>query len=238
MLSLRAARHVRYQSQDHGGVVVLDTAAGLWIALNTTAGDFWRSWESGAGFDAAVAAACERYPDVPAESVRADAMRLAQDLVTRGLLEAVPGPDDGDAAVMAEPAGPGSARGPGWLRLLAAMACVVAASVLVRCPFRVSFAVVRASRPWCRRTPTDAQAGAAVAAVSRAARSYPGRAACLELSLAAVLLAAIRRWRLDWCLGSAPDPYRFHAWVEVEGKALSAAGEILPSSRFARILAA
>jgi len=240
MLTLQVAGHVRHQSHDHGGVVILDTSAGRWIALNPTAGEFWRSWDSGAGFEEGVAEVAARHPEVPIESVRADARQLLADLVRCGLVEIGPRvAAGGTAAIMAEPDDAGTGPRPGWLRVGAAMVILMAASVLVRCSFRASFALVRASRRnWCRRTPTPQQAAIAVAAVGRAARHYPGRAACLEQSLAAVLLSAIRRRRLDWCLGSVPDPYRFHAWVELAGEPVSSAGEHRSQSDHVRILVA
>jgi hypothetical protein len=219
MLSLQAAKHVRHQSEDHGGVLILDTDAGLWMALNPTAGDFWRSWQSGAGFEEGVAEVATGYPEVPLESIRADAEQLVRDLFSRGLIKAIPrGALAGTAAEMAEPEAAFAGPRPGW-HLVGALVALVVADVLVRCSFRLSFALVRASRrSWCRRAATARQAAIAVTTVSRAARRYPGRAACLEQSLAAVLLAAVRRRRLDWCLGSASDPYRFHAWVETSGQ--------------------
>jgi hypothetical protein len=54
--------------------------------------------------------------------------------------------------------------------------------------------------------------------VRRAAALFPGRAACLEVSLASVLWAAARRRRLEWCWGVHPYPYTFHAWVETLGR--------------------
>lgn len=239
MLNFRTAEHVRSQSQAHGGVVLLDTAAGLWIALNPTAGDFWRSWESGAGFDEGIAAVAAHYPGIPAESIRADAERLIQDLFARGLLQAASPASAGSATVMAEPETPDTGPDPGWLRLLTAMVCVVAASVLLRCSFRMSLALVRATRRgWCRRAPTPRQATLTVAAVNRAARWYPSRTACLELSLAAVLMAAVSRGRLDWCLGSVPDPLRFHAWVEAAGQAVHAPGEFWSQFCYSPVLVA
>lgn len=218
MLSLQAAEHVRHQSEDHGGVVILDTAAGLWMALNPTAGDFWRSWQSGAGFEEGVAEMAARYPDIPLESIRADAEDLVQDLCSRGLIEAVPKNVLGVAADMAEDSATTLPRLP-WYLVVIAMLALVVASVLLRFSFRASFRLVQTSRrSWCRCGASPRQAIVTVAAVSQAARWYPGRAACLEQSLAAVLVEAIRRRRLDWCLGSMPDPYRFHAWVEVAGQ--------------------
>jgi hypothetical protein len=240
MLSLQIADHVRHQSQDHGGVIILDTAAGLWIALNPTAGDFWRSWDSGVGFEKGVAQVAARYPDVSPESIRADAEHLVQDLFYRGLITAIPHiVPSGAAAAMAEPEAAVTGPGPGWLRVAAAMLFLVAANVLVRCSFRTSLALVRASRRnWCRRAPTPQQAAIAVTAVSRAARCYPGRAACLEQSLAAVLLSAAHRRRLDWCLGSAPGPYRFHAWVELAGQPVTVTEGLRSQSRYVRIIVA
>jgi hypothetical protein len=90
---------------------------------------------------------------------------------------------------------------------------------LLRFSFRHSLALVqRSRRSWCRHALSPDGASRTVSAVQWAAHRYPGRAACLEQSLAAVLLALAVRRRLDWCLGSAPDPYRFHAWVAVNGK--------------------
>jgi hypothetical protein len=238
MLNRQVPEHVRHQPEHHGGIVMLDTTAGLWIALNPTAGDLWRSWESGAGFEAGVAAVASRYPDVPPDSIRADAERLARDLSSRDLINASPLRTTGDAATMAEPGAGSIGPRPGWFRLFAAMVFVVAASLLLRCSFRVPFALVRASRGrWCRRASTLPEASDAVDAVSRAARFYPGRAACLELTLAAVLLAASRRRRLDWCLGSAPDPFRFHSWVEADGLAVPASATSWSQSGYTRVLA-
>jgi Transglutaminase-like superfamily/Coenzyme PQQ synthesis protein D (PqqD) len=232
MLSLQAAEHVRHQSEDHGGVVILDTTAGMWMALNPTAGHFWRSWQSGAGFEEGVAEVAARYPEVPLESIRADAEDLVRDLCSRGLIQAVPpGILASAAADMAED--PAGGPRPARHLVIAAILALVAASIFLRLSFSTSFRLVRMSRgSWCRRAASPRQAADAVAAVSRAARWYPGRAACLEQSLAAVLVTAVRRRRLDWCLGSIPDPYRFHAWVEVAGQPVPT-----PQVGYSRILA-
>jgi hypothetical protein len=228
MLNLQIAGHVRHQEEGHGGVIVLDTATGCWLALNATAGEFWRSWGGGSGFDDTVASVAAAHPDVPLASVRADAERLLDELFSLGLIEAVPTITPVPAGVemaeaLPEPAGPQ----PGWTRIFMAFIFLVAAAFLVRCSFRFSYLLVRASRrKWCRGESSLRQARTTVTAVSRAARRYPGRAACLEQSLAAVMMAAAARRRLDWCLGSAPDPYRFHAWVEVAGQAVAGPGEL------------
>ncbi|MER5292948.1 lasso peptide biosynthesis B2 protein [Streptomyces pharetrae] len=104
--------------------------------------------------------------------------------------------------------------------------CLLIALVLIRLPFPVLLRVVRwTSHHWCRLDATGAQAAAALAAVRQAAARYPGRAACLETSLAALTLLALRRRRTTWCIGTAADPYRFHAWIETEAGPVMATDE-------------
>lgn len=229
-------------------MVILDTAGGEWLALNATAGDFWRAWDAGAGFEDALHQVAARYPRVPSDALRADAEHLKAELMARGLLTAVSRPVPpvpaaspaassrvaGGASVMAETATPHGMPRPRWPRTWLALWVLLAACLVVRCsPFRYQLALVRATRRWCRRPADSGEAAVAVAAVSWAVRRYPGRAACLERSLAAVLLAAASRRRLDWCLGAVADPYRFHAWVETEGHPVSAWDD--PSSPFGYI---
>lgn len=259
MLRLQVAGHVRAQVQPHGGVLILDTAGGEWLALNATSGDLWRAWQAGTGIEQGVHEIAARYPGVPEATIRADAERVAAELVDRGILTLaanpavnrlpasespspfavgcpVPAPPAGRpapgvAALMAEAPSPPAAGGrrgarrviarlAAWSRGGLALYFLIAACLIVRCsPFRAQLWLVRATRRrWCRRPAEPGQAAAVVAAVGWAVRRYPGRAACLEQSLAAVLLAAARRRRLDWCLGAAADPYRFHAWVELDGE--------------------
>jgi hypothetical protein len=73
---------------------------------------------------------------------------------------------------------------------------------------------VRLASSTCRRPATPRQATQAVEAVRRAAWRSPGRTACLEESVATVLLLAARRLAVVWCHGVAADPVRLHAWVQ------------------------
>jgi Transglutaminase-like superfamily/Coenzyme PQQ synthesis protein D (PqqD) len=244
MLSLQATDRVRYRSHEHGGVVILDISAGEWVVLNQTAGELWCSWQDGAGFDQAVRRVAERYPGVPEAGIRADAEQLLGELVARrymagtdrtaagALGSMTPGladPDEVDRSVGAAMAAPpvDASPAPSQLRhALLALVFLLAADVLLRCSFRRSVALVRLSRTsWCRSVLPAGRASRTVEAVRRAAHWYPGRAACLERSLAAVLLAIVARRRLDWCLGAVPDPYRFHAWVSVDGELVAAADD-------------
>jgi hypothetical protein len=89
------------------------------------------------------------------------------------------------------------------------------ALILLQLPFRHA---ARAAR-WARRAgcrPLDpATAEALVTAVRHTSRLWPGRAACMETSLGAVLAAALLGRRLDWCLGVrfSPPPVEYHAWA-------------------------
>jgi hypothetical protein len=194
MVNTTIAGHVRYQSQDHGGVVILDTAEGEWLALNAAAGDFWRVWGAGASFEEGLRLVAAQYPHVPAEALRADAVRLMSEFRERGLLtdgtapgstapgstaptEAVPMTVGGEA-VMAEAAVRAGAARPGWVRGVLALCVLAAACLIVRCcSFRAQLALVRAARRLHRKDAASGEAAVVVAAVDWAARRYPGRAA-------------------------------------------------------------
>jgi hypothetical protein len=283
-MNLRVPDHIRHHSPDHGGVVILDTSGGKWLALNTTAGDFWRAWEVGCGFEAGVRAVAARYPRIPLEALLADGQRLMDELIHRGLLTtdtspnlrppttlpempgnetgpvgrgvgpvgSASGPVDaasviahanaataGGTALMAETAAPVELPRLSWGRGGLALCFLIATCLIVRCfSFRIQLALVRATRRWCRRGAGPEEAAATVATVDWAARRYPWRAACLERSLTAVLLAAAVGRRLDWCLGAAPDPYRFHAWVEAQGRPIPAGDDPASALGYARLLSA
>ncbi|GAB3165195.1 hypothetical protein GCM10027059_22530 [Myceligenerans halotolerans] len=51
-----------------------------------------------------------------------------------------------------------------------------------------------------------------------AARWAPGRVACLEESVAAVVMLATRGHSVTWCHGVATDPYALHAWIQCDGQ--------------------
>jgi hypothetical protein len=102
---------------------------------------------------------------------------------------------------------------------LAAAAGFALALVLLKLPFRHTVRAVRLTRRLGRRDLDTARAEALVGAVRHTARWWPGRAACMETSLGAVLAAALLCRRLDWCLGArfAPPPVEYHAWAELPG---------------------
>lgn len=101
----------------------------------------------------------------------------------------------------------------------AAAAGIALALVLLRLPFRHTVRAVHCAR-WAGRRPlTPERAAALVAAVRQAGHLWPGRTACMETSLGAVLAAALLGRRLNWCLGVrfSPPPVEYHAWAELPG---------------------
>ncbi|MFF9554566.1 lasso peptide biosynthesis B2 protein [Streptomyces albus] len=100
---------------------------------------------------------------------------------------------------------------------LAAATGLTLALLLLRLPFRWTVRGTRTARRAGRRPMDAAQAEAIVAAVRHTARWWPGRAACMETSLGAVLASAVLGRRLDWCLGVrfAPPPVEYHAWAQL-----------------------
>lgn len=88
---------------------------------------------------------------------------------------------------------------------------------LLRLPLKHSVALVGRLKRGVTRSATVEEASAFVAAARSSARWFPGRAACLENSLAAMLTALIMRRSVDWCIGARLMPYAAHAWIEVGG---------------------
>lgn len=115
----------------------------------------------------------------------------------------------------AQMAGPDTANGEPAYRLAGTIGFCVAVLILRLLPFRRVTALAR----WLGRRARPASVAEAQAAVSgarRASRYYPGRAACLETSLAAFLAALLHRRKPDWCIGARTLPHTAHAWIEAE----------------------
>lgn len=97
---------------------------------------------------------------------------------------------------------------------LAGLVGFTTAIVLLRLPFHRLTRIVALVKSRCRRLATPTEAETAVTAARTAGRWFPGRAACLENSLAAVLTAAVRGRSVDWCIGARLAPYAAHAWIQ------------------------
>lgn len=104
---------------------------------------------------------------------------------------------------------------------LAAAAALALATVLVRAaPLRLTLALARVAKRCTFRPATAEEATRTVAARDWTSRFLPGRAACLELSLAALLASALHGRSVDWCVGCRFDPCESHAWIETEVQAV------------------
>lgn len=71
--------------------------------------------------------------------------------------------------------------------------------------------LARSSRP-AGREHVERALDAVVTVSSRCAGRY-----CLQRSLAVALLCRLHGAWPDWCAGAATNPFRAHAWVEVDG---------------------
>lgn len=105
--------------------------------------------------------------------------------------------------------------GTGPLSRLAAAGCLlVAVAVLRLLPLRAVLAIARVSAIAMRRHPTRQDVSKLADARDWAAALWPGRAACLETSLATYLAAAFAGYHARWVLGCRLGPASCHAWTE------------------------
>ncbi|REE96915.1 lasso peptide biosynthesis B2 protein [Thermomonospora umbrina] len=85
---------------------------------------------------------------------------------------------------------------------------------------RVLTAVRRGARP-----ATEAEALAAREAIVTVSVRCAGQG-CLPRSVASALLCRLYgRWP-DWCTGIRTEPFRAHAWIEVDGRPIGELGDI------------
>ncbi|UWM48641.1 lasso peptide biosynthesis B2 protein [Streptomyces carpaticus] len=108
-----------------------------------------------------------------------------------------------------------SARVPRGRRLLARAAVAVALPLARLSPRRlrrVLGALARRARP-----ATEAEALAARRAVVSVSKRCAGQG-CLQRSIATAVLCRLTGCWPDWCTGVRTEPFRAHAWVEVDGR--------------------
>lgn len=247
MRELRVPYQVRYAPAGDDGMVLLNCANGHWYALNAVAASLWRAWATGVSYDEAVFQVIDAYDETSAEDIQRDAHELVTDLLACGLLSvdrrmarkanrsvhipqtsgALPPDDEPLVQEVSHPA-----------LITVAFLTILVAATLTRLSFRATCLLICAVRSATRsREPSPERAAAVLAVINRAARCYPGRAACLERSAAAALLGALLRRRLTLCLGAVADPYRFHAWIEAGGRRIADPGDRFPETSYITILA-
>lgn len=109
-----------------------------------------------------------------------------------------------------------------WRERLEAHAALVLAYLALRCLNLFTIAeIVRFLKRRCKRDLTLNEANHIWRALRRARLSHLGREACLEMSLAVVLIACAKRSSVTWCVGVSIAPFTAHAWIEVEGVSIS-----------------
>ena len=74
------------------------------------------------------------------------------------------------------------------------------------------------AKGYCSREIDAEYASVVWEAVRQADFYFPGRLACMELSLAFVIFALTKRTSVKWCVGVKIDPFESHAWVEIGNK--------------------
>lgn len=200
------------------GAALLDArhGRGRWRFLDPVGARLWLEILGGAAPADAVDALTAHWQRQGADAgqVRADLTALAADLESTGLLLPV------DRSARRAP--PCVRFAPearaGMLQRLAGHAGLGAALVLLHfLPVRVALTAARTATRLPGRTATVRDAEAALAAVRRAARWWPGRVACLEESLAAHFAAALTGHRVTWAIGARFAPHGAHAWIEAAG---------------------
>lgn len=229
--------HLHEARGGNGATFLLNARTGCWHVLNQTASALWRELERTGHVGRAIETVAERYPPATAELFRADAREIVADLLGHRLLAGGHAPATPGRKPQVRPAGFLSAAGarPGRRMSLLAYLGVLTTLVLLLLPFHLILAIVGVmTRTWCTRPTNIVEALNTVAAVEAAANRYPGRAACLERSLAAVVTAAFLRRRISWVIGVVENPSRFHAWVEVDG--LVVTRSVNADAEFTRVL--
>lgn len=210
----RIPEHVRAVTSPGGGGVVLDQRTGRCYAMNGVAMRLWLAWERTGDLPGAPDSVVAHRPARATGGLSSESQALAEALLSRGLLVQADGARAGAESpkrTAMRPVAPCSSRS---LRLCSVIV-FPAVLLLIRLPFRVTVAVMRwLHGRWCNRMADASQARTALREFDLATRLHPGRVACLERSLGAVLAMALTRRRLSLVIGVADDPCRFHAWVD------------------------
>ncbi|MFD3920172.1 lasso peptide biosynthesis B2 protein [Streptomyces sp. NPDC058595] len=207
-----------------GAAALMDvrTGKGQWRHLNSTAARLWNHLASGVPFEQALDDLTDYYSNQggDGDAIRADLSALAGHLHDAGLLTARTSPAPNAAIPTVRPPVPADTPLTGADRAAATLALATALALLRCAPIRTSVALARALARIPRPPATPAQADVLLHAVRRAARLWPGRAACLEESLALYLVALLRGYRVTWAIGARTAPAAAHAWTEADAQVI------------------
>jgi hypothetical protein len=195
----------------HGGrTILLDLRTERYLGLDEVGTAVWGvvadAGEDGVALASIVDMLAAEY-EAPRETLARDVGILIDRLWREGLVEGVvPG------TVAPEPSLPSGIR--------CALTLVVTVLALRGFGLRRSLALARrlARRVSPIALPTSAFLAAVVRKVGIAAAFFPGRALCLEQSLALYVLLRRARVPVRFLLGAQPYPFTAHAWVEYQGE--------------------
>jgi|SRR5688572_31758342 len=201
--------------------VLLDPQRGRYYGLDELGSRIWELAAAGHTRAQIVESLLQEY-DVERERLDADIARTLDDFEAKELMRA------GGVKRAARPPG-----------LISSLATVALIDVTLKL-FGFSRAVKLARWLGGRRRP-EPKLGELAAAVSRkvamAGVFYPGRARCLEQSLALYVLLRRRGVGAELRLGVQPYPFNAHAWVELDGAPLNeqveTIGQFVPLQDFA-----
>ncbi|THA38144.1 lasso peptide biosynthesis B2 protein [Streptomyces sp. A1547] len=201
------------------GVALMDIrrGRGRWHFLDRVSAELWSKVAAGQTTTDAIDELVHAWQlrGVNPDQVRADLKRVAAELHEAELLVAAgrPARQPGPPAVRFAGTSPSTLRDQ-----ISAQAGLALALVLLRClPIRFTITAAQAAARLPGRSAAVTEAERLHAAVQRATRAWPGRAACLEESLAVYLAAALSGRRVRWVLGASFMPRNAHAWVEAGG---------------------
>lgn len=216
------------------GAIALNVASGTFHRLNMDATQVVMALSAGGNIDEALTLLSQRYPAVERKSLQAEVSGLIRQLESQGLLV-----EGGASFSIME----GSEEVTGALPVTMTRQGLEIPKVKKRDYVLAmgGFAMALALRPlsfarqvdvltklhqrWCRKSANVVEVERTLAAAHRISAVYLGRAACLELSLATVLAAALKRQKVDLVLGARTEPDSFHAWPEVGGVPIRTAAD-------------
>jgi hypothetical protein len=118
-----------------------------------------------------------------------------------------------------------------WSQRVAARGATAVAHLLILLPPRRLGQALRVMRRGARPASTARALQARQAAVTVSARC--AGLGCLQRSVATALLCRLQGQWPDWCTGFRTQPFRAHAWVEVDGVAV---GESADTALFCTIM--
>lgn len=204
-----------YAATSTEGIALMDvrTGRGQWRSLEPIGAELWQTITDGTTPADAIEKLTGLWSNRGADpqQVRTDLTALVDELERADLLHSTPTiePQERPAVRFTAPVHTGV------LQQLAGHAGLLLALVLLRLlPIRAAIATAYFATRLPGRHATVEEAEVAHAAVCRAARWWPGRAACLEESLAAYFAAAFIGHRVRWTIGARFTPHGAHAWIE------------------------